>query len=439
MKSKEAEKPDIADIVSVLGPKSPKRRSVWYVVGAVALAVALGAFFLVRGGSSSGATQYRTEEVRRGDLVVKITATGTLQPKNEVEVGSELSGTIRSVLVDYNSKVKTGQVLAKLDTTKLEATITQTKASLEAARAKVLQAQATVTETASKLAQYRKVRELSNGKTPSQADMDAAEAASLRARADVANCTAAVMQAEANLRANETDLAKSTITSPINGMVLTRSVEPGQTVAAAMTTPVLFKIAEDLAKIDLHVNVDEADVSGTKEGQKATFSVAAYPRRTFDATVTQVRFGSSTTSGVVTYETILEVDNQDLALRPGMTATADIIVKTVKDAVLVPSAALRFTPPAQEGTAAAKNTAAKKQSRGLVGSLLPGPPRRQQEEQPEKPVDAKSSQRLWVMKDGKLSPIQVVVGSTNGSVTEIAGGGVTPGTKVVIDVIAGTK
>ena len=156
------------------------------------------------------------------------------------------------------------------------------------------------------------------------------------------------MQAEATFKANETDLPKSTIRSPIDGVVLTRNIDPGQTVAAAMTTPVLFKIAEDLAKIDLHVNVDEADVSGAKEGQKATFTVAAYPRRTFDATITQVRFGSSTTSGVVTYETVLDVDNRDLALRPGMTATADIVTRKVKDALLMPSAALRFVPPAQD-------------------------------------------------------------------------------------------
>lgn len=422
----------IADITRTLAPGGHRRRRPWYVAGILVLAAGLCAVFLLKGENGSDTTRYRTEEVRRGDLVVKVTATGTLEPKNEVEVGSELSGTIKSVLVDYNSRVKAGQILARLDTSKLEATATQTRATLEAARAKVLQAQATVNETAAKLAQYRKVRELSDGKTPSQADMDAAEASHLRAKADAANCAAAVMQAEANLRANETDLTKSTITSPINGIVLTRAVEPGQTVAAAMTTPVLFKIAEDLAKIDLHVNVDEADVSGTREGQKASFSVAAYPRRTFDATVTQVRFGSSTTSGVVTYETILDVDNHDLALRPGMTATADIVVKTVKDAVLVPSAALRFTPPAQEGTA-------KKSSRGLIGSLLPGPPRRPQEEGTEKPIEAKSRQRVWVLKDGGLSPIPVTVGVANGSVTEIVEGAVTPSMQVVVDVIGGSK
>ena len=177
------------------------------------------------------------------------------------------------------------------------------------------------------------------------------------------------------------------IRSPINGVVLTRSIDPGQTVAAAMTTPVLFKLAEDLAKMDLHVNVDEADVSRTREGQKATFSVAAYSRRTFDATIIQVRFGSSTTSGVVTYETVLDVDNRDLALRPGMTATADIVVKKVKDAILVPSGALRFTHPCQ-------NEAARK-PRAAWSSLLPHPQARE-EDRGEPTTDNKSRQRVWV-------------------------------------------
>jgi len=430
MKTKEGAKPDIADIARLNSRGGGTRLKPYLVAALVLVAAGCVAIFMSRGGTSN-ATQYKTEEVRRGDLTVIVTATGTLQPKKEVEVGSELSGTIKSVEVDYNSRVKSGQVLARLDTSKLEATITQCKASLESARAKVLQARATVTETAAKLAQYRRMRELSNGKAPAQADIDAAEAAYRRAEADEANCAASVDQAEATLKANETDLSKSTIRSPINGVVLTRSIDPGQTVAAAMTTPVLFKLAEDLAKMDLHVNVDEADVSRTRESQKATFSVAAYSRRTFDATVIQVRFGSSTTSGVVTYETVLDVDNRDLALRPGMTATADIVVKKVKDAILVPSGALRFTPPAQ-------NEAAKKPSGGLIGSLLPHPPLRA-EDRGEPAADNKSRQRVWVMKSDKLVPIPVITGSTNGGVTEILAGDVSPGMNVVVDVVAGGK
>jgi HlyD family secretion protein len=370
--------------------------------------------------------QYRTQEVVRGDLNVIVTATGTLKPTNEVEVGSELSGTAKSVEADYNSKVKVGQVLAKLDTTKLEATLTQSRAALESAKAKVLQAQATVSETLAKLAQLLVVRRLSNGKVPSQLDIDAAEAAFNRAKADEASAKAAVSQAEATVKANETDLSKSIIRSPINGIVLTRSIEPGQTVAATMTTPVLFTLAEDLTQMELHVNVDEADIGKVQEGQEATFTVAAFPNRTFEARITQVRYGSSTTSGVVTYETVLKVNNSDLSLRPGMTATADVMVKKVEKAILIPSVALRFTPPVQEE---------KQASTGLVGSLLPRPPRSASKQNVDVSAN-KKQQRVWTLKDGQLLAIPVTVGSTDGSTTEVVSGGIKPGMTVVVDTLS---
>ena len=235
--------------------------------------------------------------MKRGDLTVIVTATGTLQPTNKVDVGSELSGIVKSVEADYNDRVKVGQVLARLDTSKLEAQVTQSRAALDSAKAKVLQAQATVLETRSKLTQFQKVRELSNNKVPSQSELDAAEAAFERAKADEASATAAVSQAQATLEANQTDLSKSVIRSPINGVVLTRSMEPGQTVAASFTAPVLFTLAEDLTQMELHVDVDEADVGKVKEGQKAAFGVAAYPNRTFEARITQTRFGSSRPRG----------------------------------------------------------------------------------------------------------------------------------------------
>ena len=179
----------------------------------------------------------------------------------------------------------------------MRATLTQSKAALESAKAKVLQAQATVAETRSKLTQLERVQALSNGKVPSQSDIDAAIAAFERAKADEASTKAAVSQAEATVQINETDLSKSVVRSPINGIVLTRSIEVGQTVAASYETPVLFTLAEDLTKMELHVDVDEADIGKVHEGQKAAFSVAAYPDRTFEAQITQVRYGSSTTSG----------------------------------------------------------------------------------------------------------------------------------------------
>ncbi len=406
------------------GPLARHKKKI-LIAAAVLVLVILVAAFLWGRGSSSKAARYQTEPVRQGDLTVIVTATGTLKPTNTVEVGSELSGTIRSVEADYNSRVRVGQVLARMDTTKIEATIAQLKAALESAKAKALQAKATVLETQAKLAQYREVSKLSDGKVPSKLEMDAAEAAFERAGADAASADAAVSQARATLQASETDLSKATIKSPINGIVLTRSIEPGQTVAASMTTPVLFTLAEDLTKMDLHVNVDEADIGKVQEGQKATFTVAAYSGRTFEARITQARFGSSTTSGVVTYETVLKVDNADLFLRPGMTATADIIVKKIDNAVLVPSAALRFTPPRQPEA---------KSSTGLVGALLPRPPGGQ------KSVEtAGKKQQAWILKDNQPVAVSVTVGATNGSLTEVTAGDLQPGTAVIVDVLGGTK
>lgn len=407
-------------------PRSGKRGLL--IIFPVIIAVIIVLLIVMLGGRSKG-VQYKTDKAKRGDLVVIVTATGTLQPTNEVDVGSELSGTIKSVEVDYNSKVKAGQVLARLDTTKLEATIAQSRAALESAKAKLLQARATVVETKAKLAQYQKVWDLSGGKVPSQTEMDAAKAAHDRANADLANNVATVSQSQAALKANLTDLSKSVIKSPINGIVLTRSIEPGQTVAASFTAPVLFTLAEDLTKMDLHVNVDEADIGKVQEGQEATFSVAAYPNRTFEAEIIQARYGSSTTSGVVTYETVLKVNNPDLSLRPGMTATADITVKKLENVILIPGAALRFSPPVQQE---------KKPSTGLVGALLPRPPK-QESAQRDSRAAGKQERRIWTLKDGRLSSVSITVGSSNGGVTEVTSDNIQPGTEVVTDIVTGVQ
>jgi HlyD family secretion protein len=376
-------------------------------------------------------TQYRTEDARRGDLIVTVTATGNLEPTNQVDVGTELSGTIRSVDVDYNDRVKVGQVLARLDTLKLQAQNLQYKAALASAKAKVLQAQATVKEAASNLKRLRQVRELSGNRSPSQYEIDAAEAALDRAVADEASAKAAVSQAQAVLEANETDLQKAVIRSPINGVVLRRSVEPGQTVAASLQAPVLFTLAEDLTQMELHVDVDEADVGQVREGQGATFTVDAYPDRTFQAQITQVRYGSETTGGVVTYETVLKVENIDLSLRPGMTATADITVQKVEDVVLIPNAALRFTPPAPAERKPASGG-------GLVNALLPHPRRREPQKRGGN-TGSRNHQRGWILQAGQLVPVAVTTGATDGTLTEVTSGDVSPGMPLVVDTVGGKR
>ena len=432
MKAKLNKIPDIVETLQIDRPSGKKRNlKLWGITAISSLAVIIIAVVLWRMFSPPPATQFKTQEARRGDLTVIVTATGTLQPTNKVEVGSELSGIIKTVEADYNSRVKVGQVLARLDTSKLEAQVTQSQAALESYKAKVLQTRATVNETRSKLAQFRKVRELSNNKVPSQTEIDNAEAALERALADEASAKAAVSQAQATLEANRTDLSKAVIRSPINGIVLSRAVESGQTVAASFTTPVLFTIAEDLTKMELHVNVDEADVGQIQEGQKATFSVAAYPNRTFEARIVQARYGSSTTSGVVTYETVLKVDNSDLVLRPGMTATADIVIKKIQNALLIPSAALRFTPPVQT------EKDEKKTSSGLVGAILPRPPASKVQQTTD--IAGKQEKRVWTLNNGKLSPVAVTIGSSNDGMTEVVAGDIQPGTAVVVDTMTAAK
>ncbi len=430
MKAKQDEETDITKTLEI--DHSPSNRKVpkrWIIAIILVAVVVVIALVFWRGSTSSSAVQYKTQEVQRGNLTVIVTATGTLKPiNNTVSVGSELSGTIKTVEVDYNSKVKVGQILARLDTSKLEAQIMQYKSSLEAAQAKVLQTQATIKEARSKLAQYQRVRALSNNKVPSQADIDAAEATLERAIADDASAKASVSQAKATLTTYETDISKAVIRSPINGVVLTRDVEPGQTVAAAYQAPVLFTLAEDLTKMELHVNVDEADVGHIKESQKATFSVAAYPHRTFDARIVRANYGSTTTSGVVTYTTVLKVVNSDLLLRPCMTATADIIVEKIENAVLIPSAALRFTPPVQEE---------KKSSTSLVGSILPRPPSSENKQIGDS-VN-KKQQRVWMLKNGQLFAVSITIGSANGGMTEVTAGDIQPGMAVAVDTISAVK
>ncbi|MBN1380201.1 MAG: efflux RND transporter periplasmic adaptor subunit [Deltaproteobacteria bacterium] len=431
MESKSLKESDIAETLE-LGHDSGggKGRKKWVIIGGVILLAIITVLMIWKNKNMSNTVQYKTQKVTQSDLTVLVTATGTLQPTNTVDIGSELSGIIKSVEVDYNDKVKIGQVLARLDTTRLEAQVTQAKAALNAAKAKIMQTRATVKEARRKLTQLQNLQQLSGNKLPAQADMDAAEATLERALADEVSAEAAVAQATATLDAYETDLSKAVIISPINGIVLNRSVEPGQTVAATLQAPTLFTLAEDLTKMELHVNVDEADIGKVEAGQSAAFTVAAYADRTFRAKITQARYGSTTTSGVVTYETVLKVDNSDLVLRPGMTATAEITVKNLTNVFLIPNTALRFRPPMPSREL--QND--KKSSGGLVGSLFPRRPRRVNKSRDDAQNNKKDRQ-IWILKDGRPVAVPIDVGATNGSVTEVTAGDLHPGMDVLVDYV----
>jgi HlyD family secretion protein len=419
-------KDDVAKTLGVQDTKPRLRRWLWWLGLALVLVLVIASSL----GKKQQPMKYDTQPAKRGNLVVTVDATGTLEPLKEVAVGIEVSGTIKSVEVDYNAEVKVGQVLARLDTTRLEAQAQQNEAALESARAKVLQAQASVKEAEAQLGRLNRVRELSGGKMPSQNDLDTATANLARYKADEASAKAAVAQAQAALNVYRTDLSKAVVVSPINGVVLKRAVEPGQTVAASFNTPTLFTLAEDLTQMELQVDVDEADVGQVKEGQEATFTVDAYPDRAFPAKITQVRYGSETTDGVVTYKTVLKVDNSSMALRPGMTATAVITVDKRENALLVPNAALRYAP--------TKTATGTTQSRGLVGMLLPGPPR-MSSTKIEEPDTKKKELQVWTVRDGQLTPITIAKGLSDRQYTEVLSGDVKEGTQLVTDEVNASK
>jgi len=393
------------------------------LIGAAAL-LAIGGYALFSGLRSGSDTKYVTELATRGDLTAIVTATGTVQPTNQVEISSELSGTVRQVPVDFNSVVKIGTVLAELDTDKLKATAASSRAKLASAIAKVGNATATQLET--KLVYERKLALVAK-KITSEQDAEAAKAAADRAIASVTSAEADVAVAQAELQLDETNLAKSRIISPIAGVVLKRNVDPGQTVASSLQAPVLFTIAEDLTKMEVQVDVDEADVGRVKEGQAATFSVDAFADRRFQAQIRELRFGSEVVQGVVTYKAVLTTDNSELLLRPGMTATAEITVQQVKNALTVPNAALRFSPPPKAATA---------QSGSLLQKILPGRP----QFRPASQKDAEAAgRRIYLLKNGTPVASPVVAGLSDGRRTEIVTGDIKDGDAVVVDTVAAKK
>lgn len=382
------------------------------------LLVGVGALAVWRRSQGVQPVRYQTTAVEKTTLRATISATGELNAMTQVNVGTEISGIVESVTVDFNSPVRVGQVLARVNTEKLEAQAAQARASLLSAEAKRRQAQATLAEAQANLARFRQVRELSGGKVPSQQEFDAQDATVKRAQADEASAAAGVTQAQASLSAIETDIRKAVIKSPINGIVLNRAVDPGQTVAASFQTPTLFTVAEDLTKMKLIINVDEADIGQVRTGQHATFRVDAYPDQLFESAVREVRSTPQTSNGVVTYPTVLTVDNAERLLQPGMTATAEITVAEVRDALVVPNAALRFTPPETQSPAA-------------QGGFLPRPPASQSG---DRSADA-ASPRVWTLVDNKPVEVRITLGATDGRVTEVKTGNLQVGALVITDLV----
>jgi HlyD family secretion protein len=393
--------PDLAAILSASG-RTRRRggRMIWPIVMVLLLVVAVAAYFYMAGNGPR--YDYTTLPAKRGDLSVIVTATGSVQPTDQVDISSELSGTVRQVNVSYNSAVKAGDILAELDTNKQEADVQSARADLASAKANVLKAEA----------------EAQSAKT----SLDRLTYESALATKEIN--AAAVLSAEASLRLSEVNLAKLKILSPIDGIVLTRDVDPGATVASSLNAPVLFTIAGDLKRMELQVAVDEADVGQVREGQPARFSVDAYPDRNFPATIQTVRFASETVSNVVTYKAILTVDNADLLLRPGMTATADITVQSVSDALLLPNAALRYSPAAASGP------------RGSFLARIFAPPRPRGNRGAAGEQSSSQGRAVWVLRDGAPQRVRVETGPTDGQFTVLKSGEVKDGDQLITDAVA---
>ena len=423
MKATETSSPvDLAGAIKGGGSGKHLKRNMIFVF--IVLALGGGAWFWWSRieKAKNQVAPYVTETLKRGDISLTITATGNLAPTTQVIVGGELSGTTLEVYVDFNDRVKLGTPMAKLDTSKLAQQTEISRATLNAAQAGVAQAEATVKETAAAL---NRQRELSQAKLVSTADYEVTIATAGRADADLLSAQAVVGEAEAQVRINEYDLSKAIIKSPIDGIVLTRSIEPGQTVAASFTAPQLFIIAEKLERMKLNVAIAEADIGRVAAGQKSTFTVDAWPDRSYTASVSKVSYGSAVTDNVVTYLAELEVSNDDLSLRPGMTATADIRVAESTNVFLVPTAALRFVP---ASTNAALTTAKK----SFVQSLIPMPTRNSKRPADTDTAVKSTGAHIWVLRDGHAESIAVQLGLSDGRNTEISGAGLTKGMVVIL-------
>jgi len=398
------------EINKTLGASQEKKNffvRYWWLWLFIAI-IGLGLYFYIQNTQNAQEKSYKTTLLTKGNLIVSVSATGNLEPTNTVDIGIEVSGTIQEVLVDYSDIVSKGQVLAKLDTTKLASRVSNSKASLEVAKANLQESQVSLKDAARELHRLEKLYKSTHGNYPTVMEVDKMKTTYNKSKANVQAMRAMVSQAKASLKSDEDDLKKAVVVSTMDGIVLDKKVEVGQSVVSSMQVPVLFTLAEDLTKMQVVVSVDEADVGQVKENQQVTFSVDAYPEKIFKGAIKQVRMNSQIVDGVVTYEALVEVNNKDLLLRPGMTVSADIITKEIKDARLIPNAALRFLPPQDEKQRYIFSARAKKQQ------------------------DTPKGTSIWILKNNKAQQIEVTTGESDGVNTIISGNTIDINTPIII-------
>jgi HlyD family secretion protein len=358
-------------------------KKVWYAIAAVV--VILIAWSFLRGGKKEEKVSFETAKVEKSDIHTSITATGTIEPVTSVTVGTQVSGIVSKLYVDYNSVVKKGQVIAELDRTNLISELNTAKANLASSESSM----------AYEKANYNRYKTLYDKGLVSADEYESALLSYRKAREDVSTKRESVNKAQTNL-------GYATITSPIDGVVLSKSVEEGQTVAASFNTPELFSIAQDLTDMRVIADIDEADIGGVKEGQRVSFTVDAFPDDHFEGQVTQVRQQATTESNVVTYEVVISAPNKDLKLKPGLTANVTIFTMEKNDVMSVPSKALRFIP---------------------TEALL---------EKGQTISDCEGEHKLWTLEDNTFKAHKVEIGTSNGMVTEIISG-IPEGTEILTD------
>jgi len=397
----------------------------------VVLAVALvgGALFYYRLHNAEKKVTPVTAAVTRGDVIAKVDATGTLAAVTTVQVGSQVSGTIKALHADYNSEVKKGQVVAELDPSLFETQVEQARATLVKAQSDVDRAKVDVDDSAAKA---RRAQELFDQKLISRNDVETAQATAMQAEASYKSALAQVTQARAALNQNQVNLDHTIIRAPIDGIVISRNVDVGQTVAASMSAPTLFVIAQDLAHMQVSASIDEADIGRIAQGQPVTFRVDAYPTQTFHGTVSQVRLEPKTDQNVVSYTTMVDVPNEDLKLKPGMTANVTVQIAMNENVLRVPNGSLRFSPTpelfaalGQEVPAAVATGGAPRTTPGATGTAGGAAGGR---------AAGGGFGRVWVMRDGKLQQVRVRTGVTDGAMTAIVDGDLKEGDQVVTGV-----
>jgi HlyD family secretion protein len=384
-------------------------RLVILLIGAIAVAVA--AYYRVS--VSADVPRFSTSAVSRQDIVQTVEATGTLGAVTTVQVGSQVSGTIQSLHADFNSLVRKGQVIARLDPSLMQAQVDQAAATITRLEADQQASRASLEDAQTKL---RRAQTLSDQGLIARADLDTAQSAARQAEASLQGAQAQIVQARASLNQNQVNLSHTVITAPVDGIVISRNVDVGQTVAASMSAPTLFVIARDLTEMQVEASVDEADIGRIQQGQAVTFGVDAYPGEMFTGTVSQIRLQPQVVQNVVSYTTVIDVPNPDGKLKPGMTANVSIEIARADDVLAVPNAALRFQPSAED--AGRSGETGRRAGGGRRGS-------------------GQAAGRVWTLTgDGKLQPVRVQTGVSNGTATAILDGNLQEGTPIVTGLTA---